>query len=733
VSRLRHAVLAASVVVAVLALARTRPPAPAGLDAPPDEFSAARAHATLVDLLGDQSPHPVGSAANDAVRGRLQAQLRALGLEFEEQRAFVCSDGGACAHVTNVITWLPGQVPGPALALTAHYDSVAAGPGAADDGHGVAVVLEVLRILKNSPRHAPLLAVFTDGEEAGLLGMRAFAEHPRAREIGVAINIEARGTTGAGRMFETSDGNAALIAAYAAARPSALSLSYEIYRRLPNDTDLTVLKDHGLQGMNFAFIGGVQRYHTPRDDLAHLDLGSVQQHGDAVLATARSLLAADLPPPAPHNAHYVDLLGLVLLRWPAWLDVPLAGAALLALLLAAVRRRHQLTARAAVLALVAPLAAIVAAVVAPLALLSASDALTGPLGPWPAAAGWATLGLAAAAVAAALAVLRPLSRRAGPLAQSLAVWLLWALFALLLAVAIPGAAILLLAPAVVAAAAPASRLAPALAALLAVALWAPLVPSLVDALGLSAPLVGAAVGWLCTALAPTCSEEPGENALSFWTWSFALLAVVAVALAGLAPRFDVDHPRKANLVHLTDLDAGRAWHAVEAPSGLPASLAAALAWDEPRQLLPWSGRAVPSAPAAVFGDLGPSLTLAPSAPGDPAGRATMTLRARPGALASLLVLPAGAVSALTIGGRALDLSSIRPGPSDTRIVTVFGSPPEGVAVVADITTADAWTIVDLAPGHAPDAPADARPDDAAPYQWGDLVAARRSFTPPAAQ
>src|SRR5690606_9644221 len=155
----------------------------------------------------------------------LVARLRGLGLEPEEQRAFVCSDGGTCAHVTNVIAWLPGQVRGPALALAAHYDSVGAGPGAADDGHGVATVLEVLRILQTSARHPPLVAVFTDGEEAGLLGMRAFVEHPRAREIGVVLNVEARGTTGPARMFETSDGNAALIAAYAPARPSALSLS----------------------------------------------------------------------------------------------------------------------------------------------------------------------------------------------------------------------------------------------------------------------------------------------------------------------------------------------------------------------------------------------------------------------------------------------------------------------------------------------------------------------------
>ncbi|HEY8379129.1 MAG TPA: M20/M25/M40 family metallo-hydrolase, partial [Nannocystis sp.] len=410
--RYRLAVLGASLLVAALACLRSGPPAPLPADAPADRFSAARAHAVLADLLGDGAPHPVGSAANARFRARLLEHLRALGLQPEEQRAFTCTERGSCAEVTNILAWLPGQVPGPALALVAHYDSVPAGPGAADDGHGVAVVLEVLRALRDSPRHAPLVAIFTDGEEAGLLGARALGRHPRLGELGIALNVEARGTTGAGRMFETSDGNAALIAAYAAApRPSAHSLSYEVYRRLPNDTDFTILKRHGLQGMNFAFIGGVQRYHTPRDDLAHLDLGSVQQHGDAVLAAARALLAADLPAPSAHNAHYADLLGLVLLRWPAWLDLPLAGLVVLALLASALRRRRELSVRRVLLALAAPVLAVAAALAGAGLLLWAIAALTGPLGPWPAASGRCLLALAAAASAAALAALRPLARR----------------------------------------------------------------------------------------------------------------------------------------------------------------------------------------------------------------------------------------------------------------------------------------------------------------------------------
>ena len=50
------------------------------------------------------------------------------------------------------------------------------------------------------------------------------------------------------------------------------SLYYFIYKLLPNDTDFTVFKAAGYEGLNFALIGDVERYHTPQDDFAHLDL-----------------------------------------------------------------------------------------------------------------------------------------------------------------------------------------------------------------------------------------------------------------------------------------------------------------------------------------------------------------------------------------------------------------------------------------------------------------------------
>src|SRR5213593_4449716 len=56
--------------------------------APPSEFSAERARAALRAILGGDIPHPVGSAAHDAVRDRLVAHLQSLGYDMTLQRAF---------------------------------------------------------------------------------------------------------------------------------------------------------------------------------------------------------------------------------------------------------------------------------------------------------------------------------------------------------------------------------------------------------------------------------------------------------------------------------------------------------------------------------------------------------------------------------------------------------------------------------------------------------------------
>ena len=61
------------------------------------------------------------------------------------------------------------------ILVGAHYDSVFESPGADDNASGVAVVLEVARLLRTEATSRTLKLVLFDKEEAGLLGSRAFA------------------------------------------------------------------------------------------------------------------------------------------------------------------------------------------------------------------------------------------------------------------------------------------------------------------------------------------------------------------------------------------------------------------------------------------------------------------------------------------------------------------------------------------------------------------------------
>jgi len=122
--------------------------------------------------------------------------------------------------LTNVIAVLPGANPAlPAVALIAHHDSVADSPGAADDGAGVAAILETVRAVTAGPRPArDLVVALTDGEEIGLDGARRFfaglppPADPIRDHIGALINLEARGGGGRATLFQTADDNGDAIA-----------------------------------------------------------------------------------------------------------------------------------------------------------------------------------------------------------------------------------------------------------------------------------------------------------------------------------------------------------------------------------------------------------------------------------------------------------------------------------------------------------------------------------------
>ena len=281
----------------------------------PADFSSARAMKHLEAIA--KSPHPIGSASHAEVRDYILGNLTELGLSPTVQKVPVVSQKPGSAIVAgtveNIVAKLEGTNNQQAIMLVSHYDSVPNSFGASDDGFGVSVMLETLRAIKTRGQlRNDVIFLFSDGEEIGLLGAKAFMEeHPWARNVGLVLNFDARGNSGPVIMFETSPNNQDLIYEFAKAvpRPVATSLSSEIYQRLPNSTDLTVFKEAGLPGLNFAYIKGLNHHHSYMDSVREVDESSIQHGGSYALALTSHFGNLASIGQRRGNAVYFDLLG----------------------------------------------------------------------------------------------------------------------------------------------------------------------------------------------------------------------------------------------------------------------------------------------------------------------------------------------------------------------------------------------------------------------------------------
>ena len=780
--------LAAALLVALLvAWSGEKTPRALPLDAPAGAFSATRAMAD-VRAIG-AVPHPMGSAANLAVRDHLLARMTALWLRPEVHRGAAFESGvlnGAPniygGPVENLVGVLPGRDrAAPALALMAHYDSASGSPGAADDAAGVASALEIVRaIATHGPPQRDIMVVITDGEESGLLGARAFfARDPAARRIGFVINMETRGAGGRVQMFQTGrdGGGAADLLRRTALDAHASSLSGYVYQRMPNDTDFTVSRDAGIDGLNFAFIGRQFDYHSPTATPANLDTGSLQDMGQQALAAASAVARAKTLPARTPDQVYSQVPGGVMVSYPViwgWVILAVSGA-LFALGIVRARRIEPLAlgdvARGAGAALFA--------VIGGMAVLHFARLATGAgfgfieqrfllaqAGRWE----WAVMLLGAGFVILAAAELAR-GRRAVALIPLLAgvgsCWLAGfdklglglGLGAALLALAAYGrpvsrpaacAGVLVLGFAVAVAAQIAAPVAayifawPLAAACLAAAATSLSARRNLLALGVMALIAGLGLAWvggiahvaflsldvmellglalLLWALLVWPLAQPDEGAPPARLVGPALLAAGLVLLVRVhnAQPYDARHPQVSDVEYLVDQDAGRAWR-ITSPEHPPwADLVLKSQGASVGPLTHWAPRRPQVAAAAPFvTQPAPDITFTRQ----PDGRLVLHAAPPPGArLLSLILIPDRAMSVEAVAGLPARIA-LKPAAQNQ---VAWEAAPQGLDLVLRPAGPGALTVRYRAvqeawPAGAPPLPA--RPADVMPFGFSDSTVA----------
>ena len=313
-NKIRPVILFAAVVLSgLLAYGLWTLPKPQNVDY--EGFSSAR---VVEDIrVISQKPHSVAHPDERAqVREYLIDRLESMGADTVMQFRYDSIVGPQNKHVeytfdaVNLLAeFAPASetVSGTDLMLVAHYDSRYSQPmprdtvwsyGAADDGYGVGVILETVSLaLKNRAEWKQGIKVlFTDAEEPGMKGMKAIWENNREvfDNVGLVLNVEARGTWGPALLFEACPGNAKVQELYAstAAYPFTYSLTTVVYQFLPMFTDFTIVKDE-LPGLNFSNIADVNHYHTDLDNFSNISEKTIQHYGSQILPLTMEYLTGE--------------------------------------------------------------------------------------------------------------------------------------------------------------------------------------------------------------------------------------------------------------------------------------------------------------------------------------------------------------------------------------------------------------------------------------------------------
>ncbi|CAG9799018.1 unnamed protein product [Chironomus riparius] len=300
----------------------------------PGSFIAERAYQQL-KILNDFGPKVVGSKANEILAADFvfseanNIQKNATNpddIEIDRQIESGFSYYDNYYNLQNIVVRIQGETDH-AVMLNCHFDSVPGSPGASDDIVNCCVMMEIYRVLSQSPikqRHT-IIFLFNGSEETGLQAAHAFITQQKWRKnVRAYINLESTGSGGKEILFRTGPKHDWLVKMYreSVPRPFGQVASEELFESgaIPSATDFQIFRDYGdVPGLDFAYVEDGWRYHTRYDNIDYITIESVQHTGNNILALTKKIANSKelSDPPEGTYSIYFEYLGLVFVSYSA--------------------------------------------------------------------------------------------------------------------------------------------------------------------------------------------------------------------------------------------------------------------------------------------------------------------------------------------------------------------------------------------------------------------------------
>jgi len=192
------------------------------------------------------------------------------------------------------------------LIIDGHYDTVG-GPGVNDNGSGVAIILEVARVLADIDCDVSIRFINFSAEEEGLVGSTAYVEDivaPQDLDILLVLNIDEVGgaadTTNSMITCERDEGSLDQNNAASAAYTDTIAALTHTYSSLETQiahaygSDYLPFEREGYVITGFYETLESSHIHSPNDVLANMNPGYVTQIARATVAAALHFAGADL-------------------------------------------------------------------------------------------------------------------------------------------------------------------------------------------------------------------------------------------------------------------------------------------------------------------------------------------------------------------------------------------------------------------------------------------------------